>query len=183
MLQMLGHVKRRTEHLIGALDQAKRRTEHLIGALDQGRGQTDGAADVAALCLSWRRSVGARYGARLRSTWALYMYGTKRYESGTKRYETVGYETVGKGRAPTTRPPPPEVRMHMRASTVGGNRQHGACLHGFRRTAGHLNRRVNPRPVLRLAVPSVARVRRVRAGRARCSDLGIHTALRCGGVA
>ena len=37
MLQMLGHVKRRTEHLIGALDQAKRRTEHLIGALDQGK--------------------------------------------------------------------------------------------------------------------------------------------------
>ena len=159
MLQMLGHVKRRTEHL--------------IGALDQGRGQTDGAADVAALCLSWRRSVGARYGARL-----IYV--------GSVGYETVrigSRHTGGKGRAPTTRPPPPEDRMHMRASTVGGNRQHGACLHGFRRTAGHLNRRVNPRPVLRLAVPSVARVRRVRAGRARCSDLGIHTALRCGGVA
>ena len=79
MLQMLGHVKRRTEHLIGALDQAKRRTEHLIGALDQGRGQTDGAADVAALCLSWRRSVGARYGARL-----IYV-------------GSVGYETVRNG--------------------------------------------------------------------------------------
>ena len=87
MLQMLGHVKRRTEHLIGALDQAKRRTEHLIGALDQGRGQTDGAADVAALCLSWRRSVGARYGARL-----IYV--------GSVGYETVriGYETVRNGR-------------------------------------------------------------------------------------
>ena len=89
MLQMLGHVKRRTEHLIGALDQAKRRTEHLIGALDQGRGQTDGAADVAALCLSWRRSVGARYGARLIYVGSVHV-----------RYETVriGYETVRNGR-------------------------------------------------------------------------------------
>ena len=71
MLQMLGHVKRRTEHL--------------IGALDQGRGQTDGAADVAALCLSWRRSVGARYGARLiyvGSVGVRKRNGTKRYESG-----------------------------------------------------------------------------------------------------
>ena len=181
MLQMLGHVKRRTEHLIGALDQAKRRTEHLIGALDQGRGQTDGAADVAALCLSWRRSVGARYGARLIYVGSVHV----RYETVRIGYETVrngrvrnGYES-GHGtrvarvaRRPPDRPPcRPEDRMHMRASTVGGNRQHGACLHGFRRTAGHLNRRVNPRPVLRLAVPSVARVRRVRAGRARCSDV------------
>ena len=75
MLQMLGHVKRRTEHL--------------IGALDQGRGQTDGAADVAALCLSWRRSVGARYGARLIYVGSVHV-----------RYETVriGYETVRNGR-------------------------------------------------------------------------------------
>ena len=84
MLQMLGHVKRRTEHL--------------IGALDQGRGQTDGAADVAALCLSWRRSVGARYGARLIYVGSVHV-----------RYETVrigSRHTGGKGRAPTTRPPP-----------------------------------------------------------------------------
>ena len=93
MLQMLGHVKRRTEHLIGALDQAKRRTEHLIGALDQGRGQTDGAADVAALCLSWRRSVGARYGARLIYVGSVHV----RYESGTNRVRNGrvrnGYES------------------------------------------------------------------------------------------
>ena len=106
MLQMLGHVKRRTEHL--------------IGALDQGRGQTDGAADVAALCLSWRRSVGARYGARL-----IYV-GSVEYETGR-----IGSRVARVARRPPDRPPPKiECICGRRPSAATGNMAHAYTVLG-----------------------------------------------------
>ena len=135
MLQMLGHVKRRTEHLIGALDQAKRRTEHLIGALDQGRGQTDGAADVAALCLSWRRSVGARYGARLIYVGSVgyetVRIGTCRVRNGTNRVTAHGWQG---SRADHPTAPPVALKIECicgrRPSAATGNMAHAYTVLG-----------------------------------------------------
>ena len=111
MLQMLGHVKRRTEHL--------------IGALDQGRGQTDGAADVAALCLSWRRSVGARYGARL-----IYV-GSVGYETVTNRVTAHGWQG---SRADHPTAPPVALKIECicgrRPSAATGNMAHAYTVLG-----------------------------------------------------
>ena len=104
MLQMLGHVKRRTEHLIGALDQAKRRTEHLIGALDQGKapyraphwstGPGQRADRRRRRCGRSLPLVAALSRRSVRRSIAIYV------GSVHVRYETVriGYETVRNGR-------------------------------------------------------------------------------------